>query len=649
MLKKEAELIDAVTEFTLSREKRFTLEECIESIGLDAAPKQVEKIILQRDLAFPDRGDTFMPRPWFFRNAKVLIQPTEQELKDGILVPGHRFIPFYSPDLSPPKLRLTLPNVDPHQFELPLGNPVRDQLPRQTVTLPLNSIIIFYSLFGMQYFAEFLSHEDESNLDAIGNSIGTTDILVRLSVFDLNSFYKAHNFVSGDFLLCTLDDYQEGRFSLSYLPGSAVTQEKKQSFIRLLDKGFSRCFDRFSGPADISEQIAYGYFFAGRTAVTDPGLHLGGYVAESELVEIKSIETGTILWKKGAEPHFFKDFAPPERELVPPVGSLEEIIEDIGLSFGVEIIEAYMRDGLYQEEDLEFTIKRLLYKTRSLFASEEQEEAFYALLEDYWTRLQDEYRNPAHDAYASLRSKFLSLHHANLLWLRKMDEKEVMPHELPEREMMELRELMSYIESLIVLLNNAEQNVDPEISEETNDLDELIANIFDRMAYIDDFLGMEPDMSRSLRYYVVHIRNEDETPSRRRIRFPGNGTLRELHDILTLSFYRPKDPPHTFFIGDEEFADPTALEGRKGRLPYDDADFTLEAFDLSEGFSFRYLCGAGEKLKHTVKVEKVLSAMEVPEEERAYGVCLDGEGSGGLEQRPVDCGDINRRILRLMC
>jgi hypothetical protein len=490
MLKKEAELINAVTEFTLSREKRLTLEECIESIGLDAAPKQVEKIILQRDLAFPDRGGAFMPRPWFFRDGKVLIQPAEREVQDGILVPGHRFIPFYAPELPPPKLSLTLPNVDPHQFELPLENPVRDQLPRKTVTLPFNSIIKFYSLFGMQYFAQLLSFEDESNLEAIGHGTGATDTLVRLSVFDMRGFYEVHGFMQGDFLLCSLEDYREGRFSLSYLPGSAVTEEKKQSFIRLLDRGFSRCFDRFAGPADISEQIAYGYFFAGRKAVTDPGVHLGGYVAESELVEIKSLDTGTILWKKGEEPHFFKDYAPPERELVPPAGSLEEIIEDTGLAFDIEIIEAYMREGLYKGEDLGFTVNRLLSNAGPLFGSEEQEKAFYAFLEDYWVRLRDEYREPAGDGYAPLRSKLLSVHHANLLWLRKMDEKGVMPHELPEREMMELREIMSYIESLIILMNNAEQNVDPEILESSDDLDELIADIYDRMSYVYDFLGL---------------------------------------------------------------------------------------------------------------------------------------------------------------
>jgi hypothetical protein len=352
-------------------------------------------------------------------------------------------------------------------------------------------------------------------------------------------------------------------------------------------------------------------------------------------VEIKLEGTASFLWKKGEDLDFTLLPAAPKREGDSTVGTIDSIIEDTGLSLGVETIEAYMRDALFNREDLSFTIRRMMHRTRAWFGSREQEDAFYAFLHDYWVRLKEEYMNPDQDALGPLRERIAGLHHAHLLWLRDLDQEGVMPEELPEEDFFELGEIMSHIDVLLTALNGSEQMEDDEIEEVMDNLDDIEKVTSDYMIRINDAIGMDPHPSRSMRYYILHISIEKiHPPIWRKLRVPGNCTLRMLHYLMQVTFGWESYHLHSFYVGTREYTDLELIDDFIDQEPLEDRETFLDDLELTENNTFLYVYDYGDNWRHIVHVESVLSNMEVPEAERACCVCLDGERAGP----PEDCG-----------
>lgn len=624
MLEQEKQLIQQTADAALTAEGKFELDEFIEKHDIHAPWEKVLEILFGRGLVFMSNTSELTPVGWFFRKGKLLVRPLQEEIDAGILVPGHRFVPFYLPEL--------LPN------EIELNDKSGDSLNRKMIVKPLKQLHTYYILFGLHYLPELLAAENDTNLDAMRSGAGGTDTLVRVSVFDMEDFYRSSGFSMGDFILCELDNFRDGIFTYSHVPGESIEESRTEDWRGRIDKGFGKMFREFQSPSDNFRMLAHAYFFAGRKAVTTPGLHLGGYINDNDVVEMMPFGDRFVLWKKDETVDIFQASQRAiSRDLENATGSIETILADTGLSLDTEEIEAYMRDALYHKDDFYFTMGRILYKSSVVFASREQEDAFYSLLLEYWDKLAHEYSESKDKFGAPLRATLLRLHHAHLIFLREMDEQEIMPEELPEEPFWELRGLLTQVENLLTALNN-NTGIDKSEYEEMADMLEPLETIFSEItADIRHRIGMDPAAMDSGTYYVINISLKDISPSIwRRVRVPGNATLRDLHDSIQLSFGWQNYHLHNFYINDTEYTDMAFSGAEFGKNADDENDFSIDDLGLKKGDSFTYVYDYGDNWEHSLIIEGVIPAEDVPEADLGFGVCLGGE----LAAPPEDCGGI---------
>lgn len=625
MLEREKQLTEQITDIALGAEGKFRINDFINGHNIDAPPGKVLEILFGRGLIVAGNTPDLTPAAWFFRKGKLLIQPLQEEIDEGILIPGHRFVPFY------------LPEVLPNEIQLKNGN--GDFRIRKMITTPLKKLYKYYILFGLHYFPELLAAESDTNLDAMRSGADGTDTLVRISVFDMEDFYKSRNFSKGDYILCELNDFRNGVFTCSYSPADSIKKSLTEEWRGRADKGFSKLFEVFDSPNDSFRMFAHAYFFAGRKAVTNPGSSLAAYINNNDIAEMTQFGNQFVLWKKEEAIDIFR--AP--REALPrgfknATGSIEAIMADIGLSLDMEELEAYMRDALFHNDDFSFTLGRVLYKTQIMFASSEQEEAFYTLLLEYWNALEHEYSR-SEDKYSGiLRDKLLRIHHAHILFLRDMDEEEVMLEEIPEKPFWELRGLLEQVENVLVTLNTAD-DTDKSSYEEMLEMIDPLETIFSEItADIRHRIEMDPVPAESPFYYIVHISIEGISPSIwRRIRIPGNCSLRDLHDIIQLSFGWRNYHLHSFYVENVEYTDIEFFEDGDGEEVEDELVFLIEDLGMARDDSFTYVYDYGDNWDHTILIEDVIPAEAVPGEERAFGVCIGGERAAP----PEDCGGID--------
>ena len=70
------------------------------------------------------------------------------EIDEGILIPGHRFLPFYDSQLHPKQIVL---------------HTQKGKLRRKRISWSLQRLAFYYSLFGNKSFIELLVSETEEN------------------------------------------------------------------------------------------------------------------------------------------------------------------------------------------------------------------------------------------------------------------------------------------------------------------------------------------------------------------------------------------------------------------------------------------------------------------------------------------------------
>jgi hypothetical protein len=98
---------EALYDFLDSVAGAFELEEVVSFVRM-IEPKrksllahEVESFINHRNLAFPMENKRWMSRRGFFTPLSFVISPSRLELVNGILIPGHRCVPFANSSLFP--------------------------------------------------------------------------------------------------------------------------------------------------------------------------------------------------------------------------------------------------------------------------------------------------------------------------------------------------------------------------------------------------------------------------------------------------------------------------------------------------------------------------------------------------------------------
>ena len=578
-------------------------------------------LILSRD------DETFFPRQSYFQGASFMVSLTPVEIEQKILIPGHRFLPFYSYELKP--------------WECTLNRSGGLPLTTKRVMMPLKDILVYYTLFDLVQLPLVLLTDNEDNAEAFQKDNPLVE-KVDITTYDLGQVDRELDLQNGDGLIMTVEDWRAGIFSFEKI--SRENREKDPAavaaWIEKLEKGFDQTFDDLGLPASMDETIAYAFFYAGGDLLSNPLLHLGGFLEKSNAVRITGLGNSTYLWRKGEkieDATFFKD-----RSRLPrgDDDSLEAILNDLGFALSEEEVEAYVRDELFHRHDDPARVANRIQKGSQVeFSNRKQEKAFFTFLFELWEEVEESYNYFADQRSGELRRRALQIFDSYLKWLRGLDDGGLIPEELPGKAAILVSQHAGKLSGLLSALNQTENISEQEYLKVVETLDRLQASLQDSMQAVEEaqpkspFLHTERTDSAETAYRLRVALKDIKPPIWRRIRVPGDFTLADLHYVLQTAMGWYNCHLHEFQIGGICYSDPEFdVHGELGAK--DEGEYTLDEVIQRENMKFRYSYDFGDDWQHVITVEKIIPENELDPEDLGQPVCLKGKRACP----PEDCG-----------
>ncbi|MDR0596934.1 MAG: hypothetical protein LBG14_00295 [Treponema sp.] len=188
---------DALYEFLDNHQAPFTLDDVTSFIRLldtsrnSYLAEEIAAFIDSQNLAFRVEEERWVSRRGFFEPLRFVISPTRWELRNGILVPGHRCVPFANPVLLPQEYRFFYKGK---------------QIPFSSITGPPEEFYPYYTIFGEEYAPQYVARDNPINEKAFTNDPYDDPPDVSVQTLDMRNLYRELALVPGDrFVVRTLD------------------------------------------------------------------------------------------------------------------------------------------------------------------------------------------------------------------------------------------------------------------------------------------------------------------------------------------------------------------------------------------------------------------------------------------------------------
>lgn len=331
----------------------------------------------------------------FFQGAKFVVTPCELEIESGILFPGHRFAPFCSPDIYVSEVSL-------------LAEESGIELKTKMFACNMLEIMPQHALLGSEQLYDYVMAESQDNSAFLQ---GEHSAKVKLEVFDLARFYAKHEFSTGDALVFTVDDYDNGEFSFSYLSASKRSEQGRDLWINRYENALQKAITANSEYEDVPEILADGLFCGGAELFDSAAASLDEFIALSEVIELKAGENGTVLaiHNEFSESSYEDELPEGVSASAGKTDSLESIMKDAGSSLSQLELDAFIFDA-YASSDVEVdNLYRRLFEGELNFADEAQEAWFRVLLEERFEYMQDKFDRQNDHEIAETRTAVLEL------------------------------------------------------------------------------------------------------------------------------------------------------------------------------------------------------------------------------------------------
>ena len=365
------------------------------SVSEPVSPEALEQLI-DSDAEFFRDGDQVCRREAVFRGREFLITPEEWEIETGVLIPGHRFVPYVDPD------------VFPSDVVLRRG---RASAPKREESFRLSRVIGCFPLLGTEQMLDILAAESPANGFLRSGVRGDSEVV--LTVFDLSSFYREHDFELGDALKCQLVDYFSGIVKFGFVSGAKRSAARKRNFISALDSACEEVLRRFGDYLDVPEVLAWSFFLGG-DGLNKPEASLDEFIRESTRIILASGADG----RGELRPASLPDCETPEDMSIPEgltissgeTGSLAAMLKATGAAVTPDEIDGFILDACATREmDFATFFSRAFRHGNLNFADSAQEAVFMNALEDRFEELTAHYNRVDDEIKAPLRSSLMEL------------------------------------------------------------------------------------------------------------------------------------------------------------------------------------------------------------------------------------------------
>lgn len=402
-------------------------------------PLEGWETIIDADTDFFRDGDRVCRREAVFCGRSFLLTPETWEIAEGVLIPGHRFVPYLDPE------------VFPSEVTLRTG---RRRIRTREDAFKMAQIIGCFPLMGTEQMLDVLVAESPEN-DFL-RSGARADNEVKLTVFDLADFYREHDFEEGDALKCEVVDYYSGVVKFSFLSGSERPSAKKRAFIAAFDAACEKVLCNGGEFLDVPEVLAR-CFFVGGADLDDPGASLDEFIRESLKIVLGADSEGNgelRLAEPEAEDEM--DTALPEGVSISSgeTGSLPQMLKATGAAVTPEEIDGFILDACATRElDFAAFFARTFRGREPQFVDAAQEAVFMNAVEDRFEELSHNYDRADDEFKAPLRSSIMEAVEDRLEFFAEAAALERGTDALGPEKFQRLAQVSGRIDALLKLLN----------------------------------------------------------------------------------------------------------------------------------------------------------------------------------------------------
>ncbi len=455
----------ALTEYADGRPHGcFELDEAAQAvadaIGCDAGQEKdlLERVrtMLKDDHRLFEQDGHCALRTKFFNGARIKIVPSDFELANGILLPGDRFEAFNPCELSNDDFELYAPGA-------------KDPVELTTVRCDFAKLAPYYILLGHGGMIDAFAAESHDNYLRMRSAKNLRNAMLDVPAFDLSDFYMQTNFRFGDFLIVTVEDAEEGKFSLEYRPAELdASNADKIEWIEQFETALIEVWRRNYNYITITEQLAAGFFYAycdGNDLLSHPRVSFDEFHRNMIEVTLSNQDGETMIVpvdetnEPGADAHAphdehehdhehgdacdcghhhahgahgghmhgeHRDGAPKDGDPVPGLSasdfsassghldSLDAILSDVNAPIGYIELYAFTLDAIANGVDFNSYRASILGLIEHDFADDTQEVAFLNFLDENWEACNEIY-HPGEDApKAPIRARLIELDNARI-------------------------------------------------------------------------------------------------------------------------------------------------------------------------------------------------------------------------------------------
>ena len=525
---------EALYDFLDNADRIFDLDEVVRYINKAASGQinrlsmEVEAFINLRNLAFTAGKRRWVSRRGCFEKLPFVISPTRLELVNGILIPGHRCVPFANIGLLPQEYAFFWQG---------------SAIPFTTTEGPPEEFYPYYSVFGEEYAPQYVARDNSENEAAFNEDPYDDPPEVSIKTLDMRGIYREAAFVPGDRFLVKTLDWKKGEFGLEKVGQNEWAQEDLDKWLTSAESGFEDSFEKMGPASCTEEQIAYAYWYGPSRMREVPAYALEDYLYEkTEKVEIAAFGIESRFWYAGRE-------IPDQKELDtgsirPDITPVEAILYNLRIPASEYVVQSYVRDSLYREDgDVDLIMERLIPARVNIDSLDRDfiTEYVESVLEDF----REFYNLFTDKAMGPIRQRAGELHTAVIDLAARLTKGEIDLAWLPRHTFVVLSQIQNHTANVMEDLDADESPPDAELEALDGSLDSMIETYEDLKELIEEAM----DSFRRNKLAVVRPGSASGTVNERllqlsiggadiwrRIIIPDTCTLAELHEIIQSVF-----------------------------------------------------------------------------------------------------------------
>jgi len=480
---------EALYEFLENAAEPFTLDDItiyVQASGQKPNKKlsaEIGAYLDTRKIAFKQDNFHWVSRRTCFETAVFVITPSRLELLNGILIPGHRCIPFANPLILP------------HRYKFIWKG---EAVPVTTTEAPPEDLYPYYSIYGEEFAPQYIARDNPKNEEAFNADPYEDPPEVSIHTLDMRVIYRESSFVPGDRFLVRTLDWKNCVFDIQKAPKDYWADGDLDKWIEAAETGFEKSFTLLGPGSSTEEQIAFAFWYGGKPVREFPGYSLEEFLFEkTNRVDIVSYGLETRFWFSGKD---IPDIANLQNYSVPPDRTyIEDILFSKNIPISEFVILSYIKDAFYRnEKEIDNVINRLIPPVVHI------DEAEWDIIADYITDSMDDFYKGyslfLDQGAGPIRQRVAELHTAVIELSTRLQKGEIEPAWLPRHTFIVLSQIQGHAAALLEDLAFDESPSQGDIAAMDNSLDSMIDTYTD----IKELINTAMDNFRRSNLTLIH-------------------------------------------------------------------------------------------------------------------------------------------------